>query len=378
MAMVVRNKSKSKLKIGVTLFVRDEKQTLWENGIYQNCFFLLQLLNRSPIIDKCFIVCDGPGNPNHVSKMFEGLDVYVISLQDAMDSLDVIIELSAHLDVNWTRQFASKGGHIIGMRVANDFVIDTERMGRGLSAGLVMSGTPYSVIWTLPAFERSCKSYYQAGMRANVRVMQHLWSPAIVNLATAKKGQKFAYQAGRKRWRLGIFEPNISLVKTCHVPLVLCDVTHRNNPLIIEHLRVFCTENIRENPHFVAFAQSMDLVSQGLTSFEGRFPIIDVLGQTIDAVICHHWENGQNYLYYEALYGGFPLIHNSAFIDNCGYRYNNYDPIEGAVALLQAYMEHDRNLTAYIKEAHLFLEKLDPLSEKNVFDYGKEIENLFV
>jgi hypothetical protein len=45
-----------------------------------------------------------------------------------MATLDVVIELSAQLDADWGRQFVNKGGRIVSMHVASDFVIDAERI----------------------------------------------------------------------------------------------------------------------------------------------------------------------------------------------------------------------------------------------------------
>ena len=38
--------AKTRLRVGVTLYIRDENQTIWENGIFQNTFFLLNLLKQ--------------------------------------------------------------------------------------------------------------------------------------------------------------------------------------------------------------------------------------------------------------------------------------------------------------------------------------------
>ena len=35
-----------KLRVGVTLYVRSGQQSIWENGIFQNCAFLVQLFNQ--------------------------------------------------------------------------------------------------------------------------------------------------------------------------------------------------------------------------------------------------------------------------------------------------------------------------------------------
>jgi hypothetical protein len=274
-----------------------------------------------------------------------------------MATLDVVIELSAQLDADWGRQFVNKGGRIVSMHVASDFVIDAERIAFNLDPGFLMAPVPYVEVWTLPAFAKTCASYYATGLRAPVRIMPHLWSPALVERGQAAHGgdARFAYTSGRKRWRLGVLEPNICTVKTCHLPLLLADVAHRLDSQAIEYLRVYNALRLKEHHDFVAYARSMDLVKQGLASFEGRFPIFEIMGPQCDAIVSHQWENAQNYLYYEALHGGFPLIHNSHLLGGCGYRYRDFDPEDGALALLQALAEHDRNLDAYRAGAHAFL-----------------------
>jgi hypothetical protein len=367
------------LKVGVTLFLREGQQSLWENGIFQNCYFLLLALQKSPHIERCFIVNGGPGDPAQAGGFLATAPAPVIDLSTAMETLDIVIELSAQLAPAWGQQFVEKGGRIVGMRVANDFFIDNERMVFGMPPAMLMSRVPYHEIWTLPSFVRTCASYYQTGFRAPVRVMQHLWSPHILKQTIANHGSKrpFLYQPGRSRWRLAVLEPNICSVKTCQLPMLLCDVAHRQDPHAIEVMRVFNAMGLKEHHDFIAYARSLDLVRQGLATFEPRYPIFEVMGPIADAIVSHHFENAQNYLYYEALYGGFPLIHNSHLLDGCGYSYRTFDPEDGALALLQAFREHDRSLDSYRKDARTFLKKLDPCNDDNVASYGAALLQLF-
>lgn len=369
--------AKTRLRVGVTLYIRDENQTIWENGIFQNTFFLLNLLKQSPVVEWCCVVAGGPGDPTAARELLSHSDVEVISMAEAIDTLDVAIELSAQLDPEWGRTFVERGHRIIAMRVANDFVIDAERMAFGLPAALVMSGVPYQEVWTLPAFARTCASYYEAGYRAPVRVMQHLWSPELLNCSLATRGPDatFAYKPGRTRWRAAVMEPNLCSVKTCHIPLLVCDVAYRLRPSSFENVRIFNTIPLRDNEIFIHFARSTQLVRNGLATFEGRFPIYTIMGEIADVIVSHHWENAQNYLYYEALYGGFPLVHNSELIDDCGYRYRDLDPQDGGRALIQALAQHDRNLDAYKSSAQRLLAKLDPTSEHNIRQYSEAIWN---
>ena len=131
------------------------------------------------------------------------------------------------------------------------------------------------------------------------------------------------------------------------------------------------------NDTFIKFARSLDVVVNGKASFEGRFPIVDIMGPFVDVIVSHHWENAQNYLYYEAIYGGFPLIHNSELIEGCGYRYRDFDPEDGGKALLQAFVQHDLNIKNYIADGRRFLAKLDPGSDFNVRLYTEAIVGLY-
>jgi hypothetical protein len=83
-------------------------------------------------------------------------------------------------------------------------------------------------------------------------------------------------------------------------------------------------------------------------------------------VVTHHWENGLNYLYYEVLYGGYPLIHNSEFLTEYGYYYNAFDADSGADALLKAYAEHNDGLSAYERKNETLFRRLDPKTPETI------------
>lgn len=367
------------LRVGVTIFLRKGQQSVWENGIFQNCFFLAMLLKRSPVVEMAFLVNGGDGDPSDASDFLAMAPVPVMSLAEAQQELDVIIELSAQLNPQWAAEFAARGGRIVGMRVANDYVIDIERMIFNLPQGMLVSGTPYDAIWTLPAFEKTCLHYYRSALRAPVTAMQHLWSPAVLEhaMARAAPATPFGYRPGRTRWRLAILEPNICSVKTAHLAMLLCDVAHRDDPLFIDYVRVYNGMSLKEKPQFVTFARSLDLVQQGICTFEPRFPIYEVMTVQADAIVAHSWENEQNYVYYEALYGGYPLIHNSQYLNGCGYHYPEFDCHEGGLALRQAFAEHDAGLEDYRRRAAKFLKTLDPQSPHNVEAYGAAISGLY-
>ena len=372
-----------KLKVGVSIFVRKGEQSLWENGIFQNCLFLVQLLMRSPRVGAVYLVAGGgDGSPTDANFLADS-PVPIIDMTAAAQELDVMIEMSAQLGREWVENFRAKGGKIASMRVGNDYVIDIERMVFDKPHGLVITGAPYHAIWTLPEYETTCVPYFASAFRAPTRTLPHLWSPVVLErgLAKARETQPdlpFGYQPGKPRWRVGMFEPNVCMVKVSHIPMLVCEVAHRADADLLQHVYCYNTWHMKDHAVFNGFANSLDIVRHGIASFEGRFPIFQVLGANVDAVVSHHWENGQNYVYYEALYGNYPLIHNSHLIDDCGYRYHDFDCEEGGVALQRAFAEHDDNLDSYRAKARALLHKLDPESEANVGIYTRAIEDLYL
>lgn len=368
------------LSVGVTVHLRDDSQSLWENGIHQNAFFLIALLANVKSVNRRFIVNGGPRDHKAAKAFLKDCPVPAISMQQAMNELDVIIELGSQLNPDWSKEFVAKGGKIVGMHVANDFVIDSERISYDLPNGMLFSGGFYHEIWTLPAFEKTCLQYYKHGFSQHVVVMPHLWSSSLIDKHAKAAGVDFSYNPANrtnKRWRLAIVEPNICSVKACHVPMLIADVAHRHNSTLIDHLSVFNTLQMKEHSSFVGFARSLDLVRQGIGTFEGRFPLFEILPKIASAVIAHQWENSQNYVYYEVLHGGFPLIHNSDHLGSCGYKYNEFDVFGGAEALLQAIVEHDLNLDEYRTECQKFLAQLSPDYPQNVKIFEDRIKALF-
>lgn len=372
-----------KLKVGVSIFVRKGEQSLWENGIFQNCLFLVQLLLRSPRVGAVYLVAGGgDGSPTDANFLADS-PVPVIDMSTAAQELDVMIEMSAQLAREWVEAFGTKGGKIVSMRVGNDYVIDIERMVFDKPHGLVITGAPYHAVWTLAEYQATSVPYFASTFRAPTRTVPHLWSPAVLErgLAKARETQPdlpFGYQPGKERWRVGMFEPNVCMVKVSHIPMLVCEVAHRANANLLQHVYCYNTWHMKDHAVFNGFANSLDIVRHGISSFEGRFPIYQVLGANVDAVVSHHWENGQNYVYYEALYGNYPLIHNSHLIDDCGYRYHDFDCEEGGAALQRAFAEHDDNLDSYRTKARALLHKLDPESEANVRVYTEALDDLYL
>jgi hypothetical protein len=263
--------------------------------------------------------------------------------------------------------------------VGNEYFIDVERSIYNLPHAGLIGGKVYDAIWTLPQYADCCADYFSLTHRAPVKIVPHLWSPLFLEMGirTLPEGAVFGYRPGRRRWRVNVFEPNLSIVKTSVIPMLACEEAYRANPRFAEIFRFCNTFKSKDNPAFFRFAKSLDIVNNGLSAFEGRLYFYQLMAHHGDCVVSHQWHNAQNYLYYETLYGGYPLVHNSPIIKDLGYYYPDFDCQAGGAAILRAYAGHDANLAAYRESAAAFLRTLDITYPGNIEAYRAELLAVF-
>jgi len=368
-----------KLRVGVTINIRDGNQSVWENGIFQNCILLVQMFKTMHEIADAVLVHGEGVKEIPAGLMLKETNTGIVGLEEAMARLDVVIEMSDQLPELWVERFRAKGGRFVAMKVGNEYFIDVERSVYNQPHSALCSKKVYDAVWTLPQYADCCRDYFSLNMRAPVRIVPHLWSPLFLDMGSAQlpDGIRFGYQPGRERWRVCIFEPNLCMVKTSVIPMLACEEAYRKNPRFPEVFRFLNTQKAKDNPGFVRFAQSLDIVKNGLSSFDGRFYYYEFMAHHGDCVVSHQWHNAQNYLYYETLYGGYPLIHNSPMIKDLGYYYPDFDCKVGGEALIRAFETHDASLEEYKAKASQFLKTLHISYLPNIEAYRMELMGLF-
>ncbi|WP_156441046.1 DUF2827 family protein, partial [Burkholderia sp. ABCPW 14] len=170
-----------------SLFVRGAGQSLWENGIFQNCLLLVLLLRQSPLVAEAVMI-NGGANDADPQLMLGKWNVPLVSMDEAMTRCDVVIEMSAQFNAGWIAAYQQRGGKVVTMRVGNDYVIDIERAIFDKPSGFLFSGARYDGVWTIPEFEHSCGHYLESGLRSPVTIVPHIWHPLLFDKARATLG----------------------------------------------------------------------------------------------------------------------------------------------------------------------------------------------
>lgn len=335
--------------IGISLFARGG-QTIWDNGIHQSTAFLAMMLKRSAHTGAIYFLNSGDAQALPDGLDLVGLDISLVQPGEVTHELDVVIEMGAQLPVDWLRHMKRLGKKLVAFHVGQTYSRLCEAPMFGRPATQLANGAPFDEVWISPHVEKVDAALLRTLMRTPVYTVPHLWSPCFLDRRIselAAEGTTFGYRSGRKPWRLATLEPNISVVKTCHYPMLVCEECYRARPDSVEHMFVVNSTHLKAHPTFLHFANSLDLVRQHKATFEPRIDLPGFMASHADAVVTHNWEHAQNYLHYDVLYGGYPLIHNSTMLKGAGYYYPDFDSDAGGRALLDAWLHHDERLADY-------------------------------
>ncbi|KVW83265.1 DUF2827 domain-containing protein [Burkholderia ubonensis] len=346
--------------VGISLFARDG-QAIWENGIHQNIAFLAMMLKRSERVGPVYFLNGGDANALPAGLELDGLGVPLVKPSDVTHALDVVIEMGAQLPVEWLRHMKALGTKLVACYVGHTYSGLAEKPIFGKPSGHIFNGTQFDEVWVLEKSQKIDVPLLRTLTRAPVHTIPHLWSPYFLDrriVALASEGLTFGYRPGRRPWNLATLEPNISVVKSCHYPMLACDAFYRAQPDAVQHLFVVNSMHMKSHPTFVHFANSLELVRQHKATFEPRIDLPGFMARHANAVVSHHWENAQNYLYYDVLYGGYPLIHNSTLLGDAGYYYPDFDCAAGGQALRDAWLHHDEQLDDYRAKAGRLLQSV--------------------
>jgi hypothetical protein len=136
-------------------------------------------------------------------------------------------------------------------------------------------------------------------------------------------------------------------------------------------------DKLKENYEFMSIIKTFDLYEDKKITAESRYQTAFILTQYFDIVISHQILNPLNYLYLDAAYLGYPVLHNATLCKDLGYYYENGDTKQGAKMLNYILTEHDNNIVEYHKKNDLVLQRYYADNEELIETYDKLIYNLF-
>lgn len=372
-----------KITVGITIGAM-QSGSIWDSGLNQNLAFLVMLLREIDVVGEVFLLNGGPMDQMPGGMQFDAIDAKLVRPNDVTHRLDVVIEMGVNIQLEWMRHVRAVGAKIVTFYVGHSYTGQAEGPIFGKISGATFIDTPYHELWTLPHHQKASAPMLRTVGRVPVHEVPYLWSPLFVQRhieESARAGHVFGFDPRPDEpWRIAIFEPNISVVKSCFIPMLACDHAYRLDRGAIASMMVMNSVGMKEHPTFNQFAAHLDLTRDSKASYEPRLAFVECMAvYRIDAVVAHQWECGLNNSYYDALYGGYPLIHNSEFLqrDGVGFYYAHFDATQGGEALLQARASEPGQWQDYRARAQSVLAHRSPSHPDNVRAYRDKLLALF-
>ena len=366
------------MKIGITI---DPSVAFWANGLQQNIVFLKHLFNADKNIESFYVVTQDPDQKIDMKK--EG-----VFLEDLLSNnsliVDVLIVAGFTLNDYMYDKLKSKNPKlkIILVHFFNKFMDDIHYAinDQKTQKDPIEKPKHLSEIWILPHhefFKEYIKCYYNF---ENVRVVPYLWNSFFIdqkNKELSEKGSSVFFKKGGAS-RVCIFEPNISHIKNCITPVMICEKLEQIFPGTLESVNVFCCDHIRKGHFFKKFMKRLSIVGgkDGFCFFNNKWSTLAGLSRWGNTIVSNQVHNSLNYSHLEVLYLGMPLVHNSEKLMNLGYYYPEFDIDMGAKQLRSAIINHELVLKDYTKDCRDFIKQYDPRNSNNINYYINLIKSI--
>jgi hypothetical protein len=377
------------MKIGITVGLKDNKESIWTNGIKQNVLMMVHMLKNSNKNYEVYLLntlkADFSTKPSYLN------DIDIEYFDDKYLEMDMIMVMGAQIHNHQIESFKNSGDNkkIIAYKCGNNYVISMENILFGdNSTKAYQFDEKYDEIWYIPQQDEVNRGYYHTLYRTNAIIVPFIWHQKFLleSATDIEKGYKrgaytksWQYNVGKDKKILGIMEPNLNIVKFSLIPTMIAEECYRGEigKNHIEKLRITNSEKVKNNNEFLAMIGTFDLYKDGKITAESRYQTAYMLTQHLDVVICHQILNPLNYLYLDAAFLGYPVLHNAQMCKDLGYYYEGSDTIEAAKKLDYILTEHDKNIEEYDERNDKALQRYHADNEDLVKTYDMLIENLF-
>lgn len=354
-----------KFRIGVTC---KDSSKLWSNGLTQNAYFLVRLLNDCGYEAYPVSQFDEAGN-NMEEFIVKKLNLDTIKEYDIL--IEVCYSVTDHLI-----DFAKKNGiKVVTINYGNILMLMQEDMILNPSHFPAVNRGGFDV-WISPHFEFS-KGFVETTSKGKVSVCPYIWDPIIFDKYCEANGLNPFYKDSKNIRKIGIFESNINIIKTCIYPLISLEKLERQDPSYIKEVLLFNGLSLKENAKFKEVTSNFDLLNSKKLSVEARYPMPTMLSKGfIGTILSHQFYCDLNYLVLEGLYTGVPTIHNSEFCKDAGYFYKEFDADQCVEMLKRALTSHDKENMHYNSASREVLYRFSAKNEQNKRGYVELIENI--
>tara|TARA_Y100000389_G_scaffold204943_1_gene261066 strand:+ start:1476 stop:2579 length:1104 start_codon:yes stop_codon:yes gene_type:complete len=361
----------NKIKVGILI---NKPESIFSNGCFQQGLFVLQSLRLSDIYEP-FLVTSKTGYDTFECSDSESITN--LSTMDRKNELDILICVSGDiLDTNGLNMLQKENIKMIQYNCGHLPTIWQEAMilGAHKNSGQlpeINRNLHKKYLWTIPNYTKY-NDIIGAMLNAECRTIPYVWNTTIVDQWSKENKINLyckPFDKSKPNFIL-IAEPNVNVTKTCLVPLLICDQLFASSK-IESKVMVLCKS---KHQAFDGFIDSLNFKAETYP----RMPFFEVLKQLNEKngniiILSNHGDNPLNFMILEAMYLGYPVIHNSKPFQDGGYY---YEKIKEAVSHIKNIINTHNPNGEYNFNAHKVISKFLPTT--TLKGYENELNRIII
>lgn len=381
---------KSQVNIGITINIDDYKtNNMFSNGIKQNVITLREIFERCKNIQNSYIINTATPKTEPTGTAWEKYAKYMISKKDAEEKCDIIVVCQGSLHVEEYQKYKKLGKAITKQILGPEFSIFAERNLFDVPAGgIYKRNENVDAVWISPHYYKRDQYFFKTMFNdCDVFEAPYIWDSRFIDEHVnimLKENKDFSgtyVPSEKKAKRISTLEPNLNLIKTCITPLIIAEFLERRYPESLEFFSVFGGDVIKKKPDMIDFVKNLDINKNKKCFFESRYPIVWTLFKHTDIVLSHQNQNELNYLYLDAAWLGFPVVHNSPMMKELGWYYseNNAEEAVKHIKWVAENFDTSEHLNNnYLKKSREFASQYSPSNFKNIKEYERLINKALI
>jgi hypothetical protein len=382
-------KFERKINIGITVLADKPNDSLFTNGIRQNVITLRDVYEKCRNVANAYIINTAAQKiPADTTGPWKDYVKHMITLDEAIEKCDLIVVGQGSMHRDRYREFKKLGKKIVKQIMGAELSVLNETIlfkpnEEARNIYLRNDGT-VSAVWLSPHFFDRDRYLFEAQYGCPTYIGPYIWDPRFIEeharLLNASNPKDFPGKyvpSGIKQKRISTMEPNINMVKTSMVPVITTELFYRKHPDLLERLNVFCGEKIKTKPDMVTFVKELDSYLAKKMFFEARYPMTWTLQKHTDIVLSHQNQCELNYVYLDASWLGYPVVHNSPFMKELGWYYQENDvpkAVEHLAYIAENFDDNEYVNEEYLKKSREFSYRYMITNPENVRGYERLIQ----
>lgn len=369
-----------KIRVSFSVQINDKNDSFWVNGIKQNAVTLIDTFSLCPNVESCKLVNLG-SLKDYKDTAWEPFAKDIINFDECLDNTDVFVSVTVSPSAEMIKKMREKNIKYVKHVMGNEYLIFSQYALFNFDKPTNSWAKRPDVdrVWISPHLYDQNKDFLEAVSEAPAYIGPYVWSHKFIDehvrAYKEQHGGTGLYEArtGTTR-RISNFEPNINLEKTCITPIIIGEKMFMKEPELIEFVNIFGASEIRSKKSFIEFASSLNIYKNKKMFFEGRYPIVWSLFKHTDIMLCHQRDLPLNYIYFDAAWLGYPVVHNAHMVKELGYYYDLWDADTAVEHLIDISKNFDSQKDEYLKKSREIISKFLPDHPRNVNGYAELLE----